>query len=249
MFFSRRPVVRIAWSGRVSEFSFLGIITFVVVLGILLSLGHWQLSRAAEKRAIQDQRAEASNLEPLKASDLFTSEDIDFRPAVIEGEWTVDRVLLLDNSIRAGTAGYEVLTPMSVHGGVILVNRGWIARSPVRAELPPIPAVKGSATVSGYVVRPSERAFTLKDDDFSSPSWPMVIQKIDMKGISSLFSQPLSPLVLRMSPDLSSGMVRDWQIVAMGPEKHEGYAVQWFGLALAWGVIFVVANTTNRKGI
>lgn len=249
MFFSRRPVVRIEWSGKVSEFTFLGIITFAMVLGILLSLGNWQLSRAAEKRAVQNLRAEASNLKPLAASDFFTQSDIDFRQAEVNGDWAIDKIFLLDNSIRAGTAGYEVLTPMSVEGGWILVNRGWIARGPVRAELPPIPVVKGSAAVSGYVVRPSERAFTLKDDDFSAPSWPMVIQKIDMKGISSLFSQPLAPVVLRLSPDDSSGMIRDWQIVAMGPEKHEGYAVQWFGLSLAWVVIFVVANTTNRKGI
>ncbi|MEM7281577.1 MAG: SURF1 family protein, partial [Pseudomonadota bacterium] len=33
------------------------------------------------------------------------------------------------------------------------------------------------------------------------------------------------------------------QLVKFGPERHIGYAVQWFSLTLALFVIFIVVNT------
>ena len=244
----RGTLLRIAWADRQSEFSLIGIITFVTVLAILCSLGQWQLSRADEKKAVQNRQAAVANAQPVSAPELFSGADTDFRPARVTGVWQEQKTFLLDNSIRGGRAGYEVLTPMAVEGGLVLVNRGWIPRGPVRAELPVISSVEGQDEVEGYLHRPSDRTFTLKDDDYRSPSWPMIIQKIDMRGISSLFSLPLAPVVLRLAPEEGSGMRRDWQIVAMGPEKHQGYALQWFGLAIAWVVIFVVANTNLRRG-
>jgi surfeit locus 1 family protein len=240
--------LRISWSERVTELSVVAIITFLTVFGILCSLGKWQLARAEEKRVIESRSAMAREAAPLGVGDLFGAGELDYRQVMLSGSWSNAQTFLLDNSIRSGVAGYEVLTPLAVDGGWVLVNRGWIARGPIRSVLPEIPPVAGPATVSGYVIHPSKKVFTLREDDFSHPQWPMIIQKIDIRAISSLFSLPLAPVVLRMAPEEGSDMQRDWLIVASRPEKHHGYAMQWFGLAIAWVVIFVVANTTSRKG-
>ncbi|HRO26599.1 MAG TPA: SURF1 family cytochrome oxidase biogenesis protein, partial [Luteimonas sp.] len=45
----------------------------------------------------------------------------------------------------------------------------------------------------------------------------------------------LPPRVLKLDPDLPLGFDRDLDVLpnTLSPEKHLGYAVQWFGLALA----------------
>ena len=49
--------------------------------------------------------------------------------------------------------------------------------------------------------------------------------------------------MIRLDPDQPQGFRRDWRpVTEMGPATHVGYAVQWFGLALALVVIYVVVN-------
>jgi surfeit locus 1 family protein len=45
----------------------------------------------------------------------------------------------------------------------------------------------------------------------------------------------------------TSSFVRDWQPVVMAPEKHLAYAAQWFLLAFAALVIFVIAQRNKLK--
>jgi len=43
------------------------------------------------------------------------------------------------------------------------------------------------------------------------------------------------------------GYVRNWAPPGFPPMRHIGYAVQWFGLALALGVIYLVTNFRRTK--
>lgn len=45
--------------------------------------------------------------------------------------------------------------------------------------------------------------------------------------------------------------IRDWPIVALSPERHIGYAIQWFAMAAVGLILFLVVNIKkrdNRKG-
>ena len=53
----------------------------------------------------------------------------------------------------------------------------------------------------------------------------------------------LLPVVLLLDPDQDQGFARDWTPLQFGPERNVGYAVQWFGLAAALLVIYLVVNT------
>ena len=86
-----------------------------------------------------------------------------------------------------------------------------------------------------------------EEDNYQQVSWPFLIQKIDLEKSSQLFDYPLIPFVLRLAPDESSQFVREWHSHFMGPEKHYGYAVQWFSLAAALLVIYVVVNTKRKQ--
>lgn len=75
--------------------------------------------------------------------------------------------------------------------------------------------------------------------------WPYRIQLIDTEKLEEELGYSLLPIVLLLDKDLPDGFVRDWKPLPLrfGPEKNVGYAVQWFGLAAALLIIYLVVNT------
>ena len=59
----------------------------------------------------------------------------------------------------------------------------------------------------------------------------------------------LTPRVLRLDPAMALGQARDLDVLpnTLPPEKHLGYAVQWFGLALAALVTALVLTFRTRR--
>lgn len=51
---------------------------------------------------------------------------------------------------------------------------------------------------------------------------------------------------LRLEPGPASYRL-GWPIVAMGPEKHMGYAVQWFALAIALVLLYLYFGWRQNK--
>ena len=59
--------------------------------------------------------------------------------------------------------------------------------------------------------------------------------RIDLPALSQALHEDLGARVLRLDPKLQIGYLRDLELLAntLPPERHRGYAVQWFGLAFA----------------
>jgi len=70
---------------------------------------------------------------------------------------------------------------------------------------------------------------------------------VDTKMLQPLFKEELYPFTLLMDPNISYGFIRDWQPVVMKPEKHLGYAFQWFALAGTLMIIFIGVNVRKNK--
>jgi cytochrome oxidase assembly protein ShyY1 len=59
---------------------------------------------------------------------------------------------------------------------------------------------------------------------------------LDMPALAAQLGVPtLAPRTLRLDPDAPGGYARDLDILpnTLPPDRHLGYAVQWFGLAAA----------------
>src|SRR5687767_16014687 len=90
-----------------------------------IALGNWQGKRADEKRAA------AARIE---------------RVAVV-GEFVPRYTVYLDNRVRRGKAGYEVVMPLRLRGSEehVLVNSGRIEAGKARDGHPEAPASRGTA--------------------------------------------------------------------------------------------------------
>ena len=117
-----------------------------VAMVLAVSLGNWQLRRAEEKQALQerfDNRGRGAMLQvPSRPVEV---KDVEYARVLVRGEFLPQHTILLDNRVRNGVVGYDVLTPVRIEGGElsVLVNRGWIAAGPRRDLLPKIPTPAG----------------------------------------------------------------------------------------------------------
>ena len=214
-----------------------------VFLPLTVSLGFWQLERADEKRLLLAQQQQQQQMDPVPlppppASSQYLNVSVQ---AVPEAGLPV---LLLDNRVRQGRPGYEVISvTVTKTGARLLVNRGWIAGSVDRTILPAVPGFGGAVALKGYLYQSPGRQVMLGGDDWAPGSDRVVIQNAAPEQVASKLGLELYPYTLRLDADSPGALGVGWGIVNVQPEKHVGYAVQWFLMALALVVLTVFANS------
>lgn len=215
----------------------------LIMLGLMLSAGFWQLDRARQKRVLQSDYQRQTSAPVINVSEeLPPATEIRFRQVRLTGRYDSDKQFLLDNRSRAADngkrlTGYEVLTPFKLNRGeTVLVNRGWLVAPLDRGQLPVVPVTMDSRFVQGVMQIPV-KGFSLGEIDTDS-DWPRRIQFIDIEQLSERLQTELYPAILMLDNAEMDGFRRGWTPVIDGPAKHYGYAVQWFGMALATLVLF-----------
>jgi len=224
----------------------------LLVLMLLMSLGFWQLDRAEQKRVLLQAYGDRPTDAAIRiGSDFTLGPDWRYRRAQVVGTYDAEHQFLLDNRVLQGRVGYHVLTPLRLAQGdaVVLVNRGWVAQGATRADLPPLPApADAELSTEGLIDFPSDKVFVLGEGEDRDPGWPKVLQQIRLDLHAQQLGVRLLPMVLLLDKDQPGGFVREWNPVVVGPEKHLGYAVQWFALAAALVILYVWVNL-NRIGV
>lgn len=208
-------------------------------LALFLSLGRWQLDRAAEKRALVagfDRGGAALAELPPGLAPVQR-----FQRLRAQGRYDPARQFLLDNMTADGVAGYRVLTPLVLDDGrVLLVDRGFVPGSGDRSRLPDV-------TVGGQPREVTGRADTLPRPgiELTAPpasGWPRIVGFPRIEEIEVALGQPTFPQLLLLDPDQPDGYRRQWAPPALGPDRHLGYAVQWFAFAATVCVIWVLLS-------
>jgi len=218
----------------------------LILLGILISLGFWQLDRAEQKKALLDQYGGGKKETVLQLeADLKSAAGLNYQNAIVVGHYDSSHQFLLDNRIQAGQAGYEVLTPFAIRDSevAVLVNRGWVPLGKSRDRLPDVTVPEGPRRISGRLKIPPGKVFMLGEED-PRQGWPWRIQRIRIESLSAELGRPLLPVVFLLDAGQPDGYTRKWRpLVGFGPERNIGYAVQWFGLAAALLIIYLAVNT------
>jgi surfeit locus 1 family protein len=159
----------------------------------------------------------------------------------LQGEWLVEQSLLLDNRVYQRKVGYELLTPFRLRdGALIMVNRGWLEK-PAAMVAAGVALAQPNDRVSGTLYTPSV-GYAIGEAINPGQSAPKVSLYLDLEAFSQELGQALQPVVLVVDDDDVNSLVRIWQSIVVGPERHYGYALQWFGLALVlviFGIIWV----------
>jgi len=213
------------------------LIIFTII--VLMSLGFWQLDRADEKRKIESVIV-LSKSEPAKL--VVDIEEIlkkEYYNVLLKGHYDKNKQFIYDNQTVNSNAGYYVLTPFILDDkGVILVNRGFVPWGNQRKVLAEISVNQKEQLIEALLVKPKQR-IQLQNTE-AKPEFPLLIQSIDIEKLASLSKLPIIPMIAQLSPKSENGFYRKWKPFYGSVDKHLGYALQWFLMAL---VLCIISST------
>jgi surfeit locus 1 family protein len=224
------------------------VVLVATLAAVLLTarLGFWQLSRAAQKEALQQSLQTRGELALVPMGDLArTAVDTEFqlhRRAVLTGRWLAERTVFLENRQMEGRPGFFVLTPLELGtGDAVVVQRGWAPRDLLdRTRLPAVATPEGLVSVAGLIAPPPSALYA-----FGADAAGPLRQNLDMVAYAQEIGVALRPWSLQQQGAADDGLLRRWPAPAVDVHKHYGYAFQWFALAAllvllyAWFQLFV----------
>jgi len=225
----------------------------VLLLPLLLYLGFWQLDRAEQKAARQQQyqsRSSAAALDLNQAYSSLSKTAAEWRPGIGRGRFDMDTIFLLDNQVMARQAGYFVYGVFSLANEKhkILVNYGWVPVGSDRRRPPDIVLPAGELILKGLIKKAPATGIKLAaTEEENLDKGVYRIQALDLSALAGNRGWRLLPYVLRLPPPGPSGFLRHWAKPGFGQERHLGYAFQWFALAGALVIIYLVVNLQRVK--
>ena len=207
-----------------------------------VALGSWQDGRAEEKRALGTQLAQAMRALPIEISfDKVDPKTVVLKRVTASGRFVDEHTVLLDNKLRHGRPGYEVITPLRLNGLHVLVNRGWVAAGRTRDDLPQVPALPGVVRIEGVALARLPQALS------AGEAQGKVRQNVDVESFASETGLRLQPVVIEQHSAAGDGLLREWPRPDAGVEKHQSYALQWYSLAVL-SVVLLVVLSIRRAG-
>lgn len=230
------------WNWKVLVFT-------VIFLPITVSLALWQLDRADEKRQLLEMHRQRGIAQPVALETVPDQGGSEYLRVRVTGAYDNRSPLLLDNRVRRGRPGYEVISPFKTSKGQwILVNRGWILGNADRTILPEIDEVNGEVTLTGYLYRSPGKQLMLGEDIWRVGVGPKIIQNAAPDVVAEKIKAPLFSYSLRLDADAQGALETGWALVSVQPGKHTGYAVQWTALAVVLIVLTLFASS-NLGGV
>ena len=211
----------------------------------MIGLGFWQKSRHDDRSAFNALVTSRAD-EPLApVVDVVgppgaeaDPAEIEWRPVTATGTYRAAEQVLIVNRSQNGQAGLNVVTPLELPDGrLLLVNRGFI---PGQGTDPPPPPA-GEVEVVGALRMSQERAFA----QISDPADGVLteLQRIDVPRLAQQLPAPVMPVYLDLAQSAPSQGT--FPLPVPPPELNDGphlsYMGQWWFFSACVAVGWVVA--------
>jgi cytochrome oxidase assembly protein ShyY1 len=229
----------------------------LVVAGvvIMINLGFWQLDRLEIRREFNATVVARADLPAQALTDLLpagasTSDsalaELEWRQATAQGEYLPEYQVLIINRSQNGRAGANVVTPLRLaNGHLLLVNRGFV---PLGIAPPLAPA--GEATVRGLLRLSQER----RTGQLSDPAEGVLteLQRLNIDRIASQTPGTVQAMYLQLlesNPSEPQGLPEPVIRPDLSEGSHLSYAVQWmiFAAAVAVGWVLAVRRSVQLR--
>jgi len=238
--------VRIRIGSRLFQPGALMTLMTIVAIAGLVSLGRWQLRRADEKRSLYE--AFAAGTDSVRRVDAATPPLPRYQHIRAMGSYDPAHQVLIDNMSNAeDQAGYYVITPFELTdgGGWLLVNRGWVPLGRSRADKPDVAVPSSVRVLRGRTDHLPRAGIQLGAPVALAPPYPVVANFPTRAQIAALLHETRwsrAADVVLLDAAEPDGYLREWRPPGFPPMRHIAYAVQWFAMAAALAVIYVVTH-------
>ncbi len=237
-------------TGRRRRPAWVPLILAVIGFVSFAALGVWQTQRAAEKEELLAAIERGSRSAPVELPYAESAlDEAEFRRVRARGRFLTERQFLLDNRLLDGRVGYDVITPLVLADGrTVLVDRGWLPAGPRREPLGEVALeVSGAVAVTGRLWRPDPAVALGPAVAPSAGDWPHTVTRIEYQALGEVLGRSLVPAVIRAERGAPWVLTPRPLEPPFGPERHYGYAVQWFALALTVLVVTVILQWRRRR--
>jgi cytochrome oxidase assembly protein ShyY1 len=220
----------------------------------MIGLGFWQKSRLDDRRAF-NALVTARVDEPTAPVETVVGPpgaeadplDIEWRTVTATGTYRADEQVVIVNRSQNGQAGVNIVTPLELPDGrLLLVNRGFIPGQGTE----PLPPPAGEVDVLGSLRRSQVRAF----GQISDPADGVLteLQRIDIPRLAQQLPDPVMPVYLDLARSAPSQGT--FPLPVPPPELSEGphlsYMLQWWffsGCVAAGWVVALRRSIRTRR--
>ena len=229
--------------GKAKGFPWVLLVSTLVALAILVSLGNWQLRRLAWKEdllATIDARIHAAPVPLDEAlSRMRGGEDIEYLPVELSGKFlpgTEQHVL----STWKGASGWNIYQPLRLYDGrVLFVNRGFVPYDRADPKTRPESLPEGEQAITGLARLPldAKPGFLVPENEPAKNEYYCKDLEA-MTAAAGVGGETVVPLFVDAGPyadpaKLPIGGVTNIDL----PNNHLQYVVTWYGLALALAAV------------
>ncbi|GLP95954.1 SURF1-like protein [Paraferrimonas sedimenticola] len=208
------------------------------LFGLMVKLGFWQLSRFEAATQNLERLQAAQQAEPLDATKLWQQGDWQGYSVRLSGRLQNQSYWLLDNQVYDGKVGYRWLALLDVgYRQGVLLDLGFVEGDKARRTLPELPTLSVEQHIQGRLYRPHSNRFNA--ELAAEAGWPKRIQALQIDAIAAQSELELSPYLVQLKEIEALSLTPNYQAQVMPPQKHKGYAIQWFTMA---SVLAVVAS-------
>jgi len=216
---------------------------------LFVNLGQWQWHRGnlreAQWAGFEQGAGQVLAIGSRKLADIPR-----FQQVSASGRFDTERQFLLDNRTHEGRAGYEVLTPLQLlDGRLVLVDRGWVPFSGFRDRLPDISfEAAPEVTITGRVDElPPPGLARGRTVPLTDAPWPKVTSFPRLDDLSAALGLPLEPHIVLLDPKAPNGFIRDWKPPGLEPGRHWSYAIQWWSFAGLAIILWLIMGSRGTK--
>jgi surfeit locus 1 family protein len=250
--FWQKPLFKIPVGSRLFQPRLIPTLGFLLLLPVLLRLGVWQLDRADEKRNLINELELKSQAEAVALDKAIEQDSPDMMAVLSDGQPIPGVTLVTDNQTRNGRLGYEIysLWQPSEYDMPVLVSRGWLPRKDFYQKVPEVPPFNANSIEGTLYFSKGDNAVVANNAVWQEFEGVWLIGQFDFQTLAEKVKQMgyhSAPFIIRLRPDANSEFVRQWELIASPPEKHIAYAIQWFAMALALVVLFIILNLKRVK--
>ena len=210
----------------------------VLLLGVLLALGVWQVQRMQWKEGLIASAEAAAGQPPLPLDEALKLDNPEFRRVILTCRGLSAAPFVELQSIENSDAGVRLVSTCAVEGGpTLLVDRGFVSAE--ISSRPPVNAADTMPVVITGVLRrsPAPSALTPPPAEgrFYGRDAEAMARALKVEG-------PISPFTVFATTSTNP----DWAALkpsappAAFTNNHLGYALTWFGLAAALIAFYVV---------
>jgi cytochrome oxidase assembly protein ShyY1 len=221
----------------------------IAAIVTMINLGFWQLRRLDQRQAFNALIEERYDAPAVPLDDLLTPgvdpRDVEWRPVTTAGTYLTDELLLVANRSQGGRAGLNVVVPLRLADGrILLVNRGFI---PLTEQTPPeVPAIEVELT--GRLRQSQERRLGQLSD--AAEGDLEIAQRIDIGRLAPQLPGDVRPMyvdLIASNPPEVGGLPEPVAAPVLTEANHLSYAVQWFIFSIAVAVGWVLAVRRSIK--